>query len=148
MTNHLPVLPYRHHYILSRRIKISSFFEKPRCCIATRQRRQSQSHSGNHLFGPCGWHFKEPRRHSGRRGIMVRELSPSWPMASGAVMYRGVWAPWLPWDVLEKTVDVIFRPRKHHSSFAFFPFSLSSHAHDGPTRLSRSARTHPVVELL
>ena len=140
MTNHRPAVPYRRHYILWRRVKISFFlfffffFKKPRCCcccccccIATGQRRQSQSHSGNHLLALVG-------------GILKR-LSSQWKERDngGRALRRGLWQmEWgrsEEWELrgylgmsLKKTVDVIFPAHANISALSDFclAFSFSS----------------------
>lgn len=77
MTNHLPVLPYRRHYILLRRMKIS--FLKTQLLHSNQAALHSQSDPSNHLLALVG-------------GIL-KSLSSQWKERDNGerALCRGLW---------------------------------------------------------
>lgn len=143
MTNHLPVLPYRRHYILL--ILMKFCFSKTQLLHSNQAARQSQSHSSDCVLDLVG-------------GIL-KSLSSQWNKRdnSEGALHRRLWQmeQWctqeceIPWDILEMTVDVIFSPT-HQFPVALLAFILPAEIHwvwDTQWAQTLSVKMHPVVRV-
>ena len=154
MTNHRPAVPYRRHYVLWRRVKISFFFfffsfQKASLLLLLLLLHSNRAAPAEPItfrrssFGPCGWHFKEAvvtvegERDNGeralRRGLwqMERGCSEEWELLG----YLEV--------SLKKSVDVILPPTQTSAiccfCLAFLHFS-SRMQHSEPTHREESEK--------